>query len=350
MNSTGDVERARTVRLAITMGDPAGVGPEVIVKALADQALASRASMVVIGDAEALRWANQVAGTGLRVIEETRLSEGEPAEGTVVCINRGSLSPGFERGVVSVEGGSAAYRYVEEAVRGCLVGDYDAICTAPLNKEALHAAGYVYPGHTELLAHLSGCNDVAMILTTEKLKVVHVTTHVGLLAAIESITPERILKVIELSSEALGSPRGARRSGLKIGVCGINPHAGEGGLFGEGEEERVVEPAVRLAREQGLDVSGPLPADTAFWLGTQGALDLIVAMYHDQGHGPVKVLGLDSGVNITAGLPFVRTSVDHGTAFDLVGTGKVNEASMKRAIQEAVVLVERRKGKGEAGA
>jgi 4-hydroxythreonine-4-phosphate dehydrogenase len=210
-----------------------------------------------------------------------------------------------------------------------------AICTAPLNKAALHAAGHRYPGHTELLAELSGTEEVSMMLATADLRVIHVTTHVGLIDAVELIEPARVLRTIRRGHDAL------RKAGIerpRIAVCGINPHAGEGGLFGHGEEEAKVAPAVEEARAAGIDVQGPLPADTLFLRARQGDFDLVVAMYHDQGHAPVKVLGLEGGVNITVGLPFVRTSVDHGTAFDIAGTGKADERGMLEALRRAAEL------------
>jgi 4-hydroxythreonine-4-phosphate dehydrogenase len=213
-----------------------------------------------------------------------------------------------------------------------------AICTAPLNKEALQAAGHKFPGHTELLAHLTGTPEVSMMLTTPKLRVLHVTTHIGLLDAIEKIEPGLVERTIARGQEALA------RIGIanpRIAVCGINPHAGEHGLFGRGEEETKLAPAIEACRARGWNVDGPLPADTVFFRAQRGDFDLVIAMYHDQGHGPVKVLGLESGVNITVGLPVIRTSVDHGTAFDIAGTGVADERSMLEALRQAVELAPR---------
>jgi 4-hydroxythreonine-4-phosphate dehydrogenase len=221
---------------------------------------------------------------------------------------------------------------VKRAVELASAGEVDAICTAPLNKEALHLAGHEYPGHTELLAELTGVSDYAMMLTTPKLRVIHVTTHIGLIDAIETIEPARVERVIRLGDEAL------RNGGIespRIAVCGINPHAGENGLFGRGEEADKLEPAVAAAVADGIDAQGPLPADTAFFRAVRGDFDLVVAMYHDQGHGPIKVLGLDEGVNVTVGLPVIRTSVDHGTAFDIAGTGVADPSSLRAALREA---------------
>ena len=226
--------------------------------------------------------------------------------------------------------GEAAYRYIERAAHLALAHEVDAICTAPINKAALHAAGHTFPGHTELLAHLTGTDEVSMMLSTPKVKVIHVTTHVGLLDAIERIEPGLVERTIRRGHAALDNP--------KIGVCAINPHAGEGGLFGRGEEETKIAPAIERARADGIDVHGPLPADTAFFLAGRGDYDLIVAMYHDQGHGPVKVLGIEAGVNITVGLPVIRTSVDHGTAFDIAGQGVADPRSMIEALRLAAEL------------
>jgi len=218
---------------------------------------------------------------------------------------------------------------------GGLEGRVDAICTAPLNKEALHAGGHKYPGHTELLAHLTGTPEVSMMLSAPSLRVIHVTTHIGLIDAIARIDPDLVLRTIRRGHDALV------RAGIRqprIAVCGINPHAGEGGLFGHGEEAAKVAPGIARARGEGIDAMGPLPADTTFFRAVRGDFDLVVAMYHDQGHCPVKVLGLDAGVNITIGLPVVRTSVDHGTAFDIAGTGAADERSLIEALRQAAQL------------
>jgi 4-hydroxythreonine-4-phosphate dehydrogenase len=209
------------------------------------------------------------------------------------------------------------------------------ICTAPLSKEALHAAGHKFPGHTELLAHLTGTPEVSMMLVSPKLRVIHVTTHIGLIDAIAKIEPGLVERVITRGHEVLV------RAGIKnpkIGVCAINPHAGENGLFGRGEEAEKITPAVEACQRKGWDVRGPLPADTLFFLAGRGDFDMVVAMYHDQGHGPIKVLGLEAGVNITVGLPVIRTSVDHGTAFDIAGKGIADERSLIEALRQAVDL------------
>jgi 4-hydroxythreonine-4-phosphate dehydrogenase len=229
----------------------------------------------------------------------------------------------------------AAYQYLARAVELAERRQINAICIAPLNKEALHAGGHIFPGHTEMLAHLTGTPEVSMMLSTPKLKVIHVTAHIGLLDAVAMIEPGLVERTIARAQEAsvragIASPR--------IGVCGFNPHAGEDGLFGHGEEEAKIEPAIRACQARGWDVQGPLPADTLFFRASRGDFDMVVAMYHDQGHGPVKVLGIESGVNITVGLPATRTSVDHGTAFDIAGSGKADERSLLAALSQATEL------------
>ncbi|HBO80305.1 MAG TPA: 4-hydroxythreonine-4-phosphate dehydrogenase PdxA, partial [Cupriavidus sp.] len=221
-------------------------------------------------------------------------------------IDLGLIPEDLPFGKLSAVAGDAAFRYIERAVRLAQEEKIDAICTAPLNKEALHAGGHKFPGHTEMLAHLTGTPEVSMMLVAPKLRVIHVTTHIGLLDAIRKIEPGLVQRTIERGQVTL------QRAGIaapRIGVCGINPHAGENGLFGHGEEEQKIIPAVEALRARGWDVEGPLPADTLFYRAGRGDFDLVVAMYHDQGHGPVKVLGLEAGVNITVGLPVIRTSV-----------------------------------------
>ena len=325
-------------RIAITMGDAAGVGPEIIMKSLAHADLYERCRPLVVGDAGRLRQAGEIVGTSLTVRAVASPREAAFTHGMVDCIDLGLIPADLPWGRLSPIAGDAAYRYIEKAVRLARAGDIEAICTAPLNKEALQAGGHIFPGHTEMLAHLTGTPEVSMMLMTPKLRVIHVTTHIGLLDAIAKIEPGLVERTILRGHEALvraGIPR------PRIGVCGINPHAGEHGLFGRGEEEEKIEPAIRSLVAQGLDVEGPLPADTLFFRAQRGDFDLVVAMYHDQGHGPVKVLGIEAGVNVTVGLPVVRTSVDHGTAFDIAGTGTVDERSLIEAINQAIALAPR---------
>lgn len=320
------------------MGDPAGVGPEIIMKALGHRDVYELCRPLVIGDAGRLRAAGRVAGQALEVKAVPDPSAAAFRPGTVDCIDLGLVPEDLPWGRLSPVAGNAAYRYIARAVELATAGGIAAICTAPLNKEALHAAGHVYPGHTELLAKLSGTKEVSMMLATPKMRVIHVTTHIGLLDAVDRIEPGLVERTILRGHEALVRAGVARP---RIAVCGINPHAGEHGLFGRGEEEAKVAPGIEAARAKGADAEGPLPADTVFFRAGRGDFDLVVAMYHDQGHGPVKVLGLEAGVNITVGLPFVRTSVDHGTAFDIAGTGKADERSLIEALRQAVALAPR---------
>lgn len=324
--------------VGITMGDAAGVGPEIIMKALAVAEVHAICRPLVIGDAGRLRKAGRIVGSPLVVNAIGDPGEAAFRRAQVDCIDLPLIAGDLPFGKLSAQAGDAAYRFVERAVELAMAKRLDAICTAPLNKEALQAGGHRYPGHTELLARLSGTEEVSMMLSTPKMRVIHVTTHLGLLDAIEKIEPGLVERTVLRGHEALVRA-GVQRP--RIGVCGINPHAGEHGLFGRGEEETKIIPGVEAARRKGALVEGPLPADTLFFRAGRGDFDLVVAMYHDQGHGPVKVLGLEAGVNITVGLPFVRTSVDHGTAFDIAGTGRADERSLVEALRQAVALAPR---------
>ncbi|HET9863221.1 MAG TPA: 4-hydroxythreonine-4-phosphate dehydrogenase PdxA [Steroidobacteraceae bacterium] len=324
--------------IALTMGDPAGIGPEIVMKALAAPPVRATCRPLVIGDAGRLRIAGEIVGSRLRVRSLHTPAEAAFDPGDVECIDLRLVPADLPFGAVSAVAGEAAYRCIERAVRIVEAGEAQAICTAPLSKEALHAAGHRYPGHTELLAALTGTPEVSMMLVAPKLRVIHVTTHMGLLDAIERIDAPLVDRVIERAHLTLARAGIARP---RIGVCGINPHAGENGLFGRGEEAAKIEPAVHNVRARGRDVRGPLPADTLFFLAARGDYDIVVAMYHDQGHGPIKVLGLEAGVNITVGLPVVRTSVDHGTAFDIAGRGIADERSLVEALRQAADLAPR---------
>jgi len=324
--------------IAITMGDAAGIGPEVIMKALARLEARTICRSLVIGDARRLALAGKIVGTSLKIVTRQSARDAKYAPGTVECIDVALVPEDLPFGVMSAQAGEAAFRCIERAVRIVEAGEAQAICTAPLSKEALHAAGHRYPGHTELLAALTNTPEVSMMLVAPKLRVIHVTTHIGLLDAIERIDAPLVERVIDRAHETLTRAGVARP---RIGVCGINPHAGENGLFGRGEEAQKIEPAVKNALARGLDVKGPLPADTLFYLAARGDYDIVVAMYHDQGHGPIKVLGLEAGVNITVGLPVIRTSVDHGTAFDIAGKGVADERSLVEALRQGAALAAR---------
>jgi 4-hydroxythreonine-4-phosphate dehydrogenase len=321
--------------IAITMGDPAGVGPEIIMKSLAHAELFERCRPLVIGDIGRLRQAGKIIGVDLAMNPVANPADGKYMPGTVDVINIAVVPADLPFGKVSPAGGEAAYRFIECAAKLAMDGAADAICTAPLNKEALHMAGHIFPGHTEMLAHLCGIEEVSMLLVAPNLRVIHVTTHMALLDAIAMINPGLVERTIGRAQDTLV------KAGIKnprIGVCAINPHAGEHGLFSHGEEEEKIEPAIRKCQERGWNVEGALPADTLFFRAGRGDFDCVVAMYHDQGHGPIKVLGIEAGVNITVGLPVVRTSVDHGTAFDIAGTGKADERSMLEALRQAIEL------------
>ena len=321
--------------VAITMGDPAGVGPEVIAKSFAHPEIHSQVRALVIGNRGRLEKAARVAGVALEVRPIDKPAEATWQAGVLPCIDAATVPDELPFGKLSPVAGEAAYQCIRRAVDLATRGEVAAICTAPLNKEALHAAGHRYPGHTELLAHLTGTPEVSMMLLAENLRVIHVTTHIGLIDAIRKIDAALVERTIARAHALLvriGIPN------PRIAVCGINPHAGESGLFGQGEEARKIDPAIARCRARGWDVQGALPADTLFFRARRGDFDMVVAMYHDQGHGPVKVLGLEAGVNVTVGLPFVRTSVDHGTAFDIAGTGVADERSLLEALRQAAVL------------
>jgi 4-phospho-D-threonate 3-dehydrogenase / 4-phospho-D-erythronate 3-dehydrogenase len=333
--------------LGITMGDPAGVGPEITAKALARPAVTSSCKPVVIGDRSVMASILELLGSPLELHAVRSPAECRFFPGVIECLDLGNVDCArLRKGAVSAEAGRAAYAYIETGVKLCQSGAIDGLVTAPINKEALAAAGVQHSGHTEILAKLSGTADFAMLLIGKELKVIHVTTHVALRRVPELVTRERVLKVIRLAQRAMG---GLGQPRAKIAVCGLNPHAGEDGLFGDEEKTQII-PAIEAARREGLRVSGPLPADTLFSRARGGEFDIVVAMYHDQGHVPVKTVGFTydeasgtwtglSGVNVTVGLPFLRVSVDHGTAFDRAWKGIANPESMVEALEVAVRML-----------
>jgi 4-hydroxythreonine-4-phosphate dehydrogenase len=340
----------KTPILGITMGDPAGVGPEIIARAAAEPEVARASRMVTVGAAGPMREALRLIDSPLALHAVARVAECRWDAGTLECLDLDNVDMAtLPRGEVSAAAGRAAHAYILRAVSLAQAGEIDGIVTAPINKEALAAAGVPHTGHTELLAALSNTRDYAMLLLGRDLRVIHVTTHVSLRSVPDLVTQPRVLRTIRLAQktmEGLGQPR------ARIAVCGLNPHAGEDGLFGD-EEKTVIIPAIEAARGDGLDVAGPLPADTLFSRARGGEFDIVVAMYHDQGHIPVKTLGFTydessrswtglSGVNVTVGLPFLRVSVDHGTAFDRAWKGVANAESMIEAIDVAVRMLERR--------
>jgi 4-hydroxythreonine-4-phosphate dehydrogenase len=325
--------------IGITMGDAAGIGPEIIAKSFANHDLSTLARAVVIGDAGRLRKVADLLGLDVRVRPIASMDEARFERGVIDCFDLHLIPEDLPFGKLSAVAGDAAFRFIERAVELAKEGRIDAICTAPLNKEALHAGGHKFPGHTEMLAHLTGVEEVSMMLVAPNLRVIHVTTHIGIIDAIRKIEPGLVERTIQRGYDTL---RKAKIENPRIAVCGINPHAGENGLFGYGEEEEKILPAIEVLRARGLNIEGPLPADTLFFRAGRGDFDLVVAMYHDQGHGPVKVMGLEAGVNITVGLDVIRTSVDHGTAFDIAGKGIADERSLLEALRQGAELATRR--------
>jgi 4-hydroxythreonine-4-phosphate dehydrogenase len=322
-----------TKPIAITMGDACGIGPEICVKLFAE---GLPVPAFVIGDAGALRRASAAIATSLAIDEIASPAEARNKAGSLDVLSLTRLPDDLPIGKIDARAGRAAYDYVVKAIELAQADEIAAIVTAPISKEAMKEAGLSYPGHTEILADKSGTSDFAMMLANDELRVILVTIHVALRQAIDLVTRERVLRTIHLAEQACRA-YGIERP--RIAVAGLNPHAGEGGMFGT-EDENEIAPAVEDARRQGIDVSGPWPGDTIFMRARRGEFDIVVAQYHDQGLIPVKYLGIERGVNVTVGLPFVRTSVDHGTAFDIAGTGKADHASLRYALNQAVRLAD----------
>jgi len=321
--------------VAVTMGDAAGTGPEIIAKALIDRDATAGCNVVVIGDAGVMRAAVEITRSPIKIRGIKSTEEAAFAPGVIDVIDLKNIDlTHLMRGCVDPMAGKAAYEYIKLAAGLALTGKIDAIATSAINKDALNKAGYHYPGHTELLAELCGVKDVVMMLVSGKLRVMHVTTHVSLENAIKLVTPERILVLLKITDNALKQLGITRRL---IAIAGLNPHAGEDGLFGD-EEIKYISPAIETAKRQGFNVTGPLPPDSIFFRAAQGEFDAAVAMYHDQGHIAVKMLGIDEGVNVTLGLPIIRTSVEHGTAFDKAGKGTASPKSLIEAIKLAGVM------------
>jgi 4-hydroxythreonine-4-phosphate dehydrogenase len=318
--------------IAITMGDACGIGPEIIAKLFADDLPLS--STLVIGDEGILQRAIRLLTfpTNVRVINSPE--EFQLAAHTINVISLSHLPQDLPVGQLDARAGKAAYDYIRAGIDLALQKRIRAIVTAPINKEAMRLADIHYPGHTEILADFSGTKDFAMMLMNDDLRVILVTIHVSLREALELVTLESELRTIRLAHQAM-TQLGIERP--RIAVAGLNPHAGEHGLFGS-EDEAIIKPAIQRAQEEGIHVTGPWPGDTVFMNARRGQFDIVVAQYHDQGLIPVKYLGVDEGVNVTVGLPFVRTSVDHGTAFDIAGTGKASPASLRVAVEQAAML------------
>ena len=324
------------------MGDPRGVGPEVTVKSLAGESLRQACSPLVLGDGEVLRRTIQALRLGLKVVEvpEGILPQLPPGILPVLSLTR--LSPGPNPVAMPPEESSrASFAYVEKAARMALAGQVEAVVTGPVSKEAIARSGIPFQGHTEFFAQSAGVREFVMMLAGERLRVALVTTHLALNEVSRSLGEEKIRSVIDITARGLRDYYGLPRP--RIAVAAFNPHAGEGGLFGE--EEKIISRAVVRARDAGWEVSGPWPADSLFHRAVQGEYDAVVCMYHDQGLIPLKLLHFDSAVNVTLGLPFIRTSVDHGVAFDIAGKGIARSRSMEEAIRLAARMALRKREK-----
>ncbi|BFG80213.1 4-hydroxythreonine-4-phosphate dehydrogenase PdxA [Paraburkholderia terrae] len=320
--------------IAVTMGDAAGIGPEIIVKSFANAAFIAGHPSFVIGDAGVLRRQATALHVELEIREVSTVADIAPQPGVLDVLGvpgANALPPDLPIGSVSAVAGQASFDAIRTAIDLAVRGQIGGICTAPIHKEALAAAHVPYPGHTEMLADLSGTRDYAMMLVNPTLRTILVTVHCSMLDAIAKVSIESELRIIRLAHRAM------RDLGIqcpRVAVAGLNPHAGEGGLFGR-EDLDIIAPAVRLAQNEGIHASGPWPGDTVFMNARRGRFDIVVAQYHDQGLIPVKLAGVEDGVNITVGLPFVRTSPDHGTAFDIAGKGIADPASLQVALKTA---------------
>lgn len=329
-------EKSTLPRIALTMGDPAGIGPEICLHALAEASLRARCVPIVFGDAATLVRVAETCGQPLPELISDDVRQLTDATAPMVLDLGGVAVDAMTPGVVDAASGRAAMAYIEAAIQQALAGSVDAICTAPINKEALHAAGIDFPGHTEIFAERTGAARTCMLMTSDELTCSFVTMHIGYSAVPAALNVERIVDVIELTTKAIRRLQGRD---ARLIVCGLNPHAGEQGLFGNREEEQVIAPAVAHARERGFNVEGPIAPDTAFLPQRRRDADAFICMYHDQGLIPVKMLAFESAVNITLGLPIVRTSVDHGTAFDIAWQGKADPGSLFKALGMAATLV-----------
>ncbi|EGO63759.1 4-hydroxythreonine-4-phosphate dehydrogenase PdxA [Acetonema longum] len=320
--------------LAITMGDASGCGPEIIVKALASEAIYRQCRPIVFGDARRLQLAARIVKSVLHINRISSPCDGVYQYGTIDVLDFANIPEDLVFGKVDGRAGHAAYTYIESAIRHAMDNRVASVVTAPINKEALHKGGHNFPGHTEIFAELTHTADYAMMLAGDDLRVIHVTTHVSMIEAAALIKKDRVLRIIQLADRTL------RLLGLKqprIAVAGFNAHAGENGLFGREDVDQIA-PAVIEAQKAGIAAAGPIAPDTVFYRAScRKEFDIVVVMYHDQGHIPIKLLGFDNGINVTVGLPFLRTSVDHGTAFDIAGKGIANSGSMIAAINFAAL-------------
>ncbi|MDN3669363.1 4-hydroxythreonine-4-phosphate dehydrogenase PdxA [Echinicola jeungdonensis] len=337
--------------IAISMGDPAGIGPEIIIKSFQEASLFEKCKPLVVGDAATIRNMAAHLNSNLEVNAINDVGEAQFRLGTVDVFDLANVDQSqLEFGKVSAMAGNAAFEAVKKAIELALAEKVDATVTAPINKESINLAGHHYAGHTEIYAEFTGTKKFAMLLVEQNLRVIHVTTHVALREACDLVKKDRVKDVIKLLHDACVQ-FGIEKP--KIGVAGLNPHAGDGGLFGT-EDEREIVPAVQESIAEGFEAEGPVPPDTLFAKAVQGYYDGCVAMYHDQGHIPFKMVGFKwnnetktmesvKGVNITLGLPIIRTSVDHGTAFEIAGQGIASEDALNLAIDYAIPMALNRK-------
>lgn len=322
--------------IGLTMGDPAGVGPELCLRTLANAEILRLCHPVVFGSVDLLKRVSAAVGVPLpRNLQVFQSTAAQNFSGPAVVNCPTPDAQKIIPGQVSAPCGAAGYGYIEAAIAAAVAGFIDGVATAPIHKEALRLAGVTHPGHTEIFTALTHSKRTCMMLHSDVLTVSMVTTHIGYAEAPSRMGTQRILDVIELTAAALAAMNGKP---ARLGICGLNPHAGEHGLFGNQEEEKFIEPAIAAARAKGISINGPLPPDTAFTTGARKNFDGIVCMYHDQGHIPFKMLAFDDGVNVTLGLPIVRTSVDHGTAFDIAWKGVARPTSIYKAMEYAVRL------------
>ncbi len=319
--------------VGITMGDPTGIGPEIIVKLFLSMKSLPAFIPLVFGDPHVLEQELSRQKAGISIQRLTCIERFSWKKDLLPLLPLSELDPeNIKAGAPDQQCAEAMARYIVDAARAALEGKIDAMVTGPINKEALQQAGYAFPGHTELLAQMSGTEQFVMMLAGSRLKVALVTTHCAIHEVSQSLSIENIFSTINITNQGLKEYFGTPSP--RIAVCALNPHAGEGGLFGD-EETAIITPAVQKALEKGIDVAGPLPSDTLFYYAVQGKYDAVVCMYHDQGLIPLKLLHFEDGVNITLGLPIIRTSVDHGTAYDIVGQGRANPNSLREAVKMA---------------
>jgi len=330
--------------IAITMGDPAGIGPEIIVKTIGEKRVVAQCRPVVLGDEGILTYTTRWLKSSVTIKKIEEPAHGVFKAGILNLLPLTDLTPEeVPLGTPQRKGGEAAYRYIERGIQLAQGGIVDALVTAPISKEALNAAGYPFPGHTELLAAKTGAEDQVMMLAGPRLRVALVTTHLSLRAVPAALSRERIKRTIRTTVQGLKEYWGI--TSPRLAVAGLNPHAGEGGLFGS-EEQEVIEPAIEECRQEGMAVDGPLPADSLFFHAASGRYDAVISMYHDQGLIPLKLLHFRDGVNITLGLPIIRTSVDHGTGYDIAGQGVADPTSLINAILTASQMAAAKKGRG----